>query len=114
MLFQKVNNPILCPVGIFPSVCPVKKPAMTPMARCDYPNLGMVLDRGYCKHGIRNKGIILCCDDESGDINGVEHTACACGVAVVEFAGVSPIGGGVAVVEFAEDANPVQSAEIPL
>ena len=114
MLLQEVHNLILCPIRVFSSACPVKEPAMTPVARCDYPNLRMVLNRGHREHGIWNKGIILCCDDEGGDVNGIEHTACPCLIVVVGSAGVSPVRSRVAVVEFTEKANPFQSSKIPL
>src|SRR5687768_14973410 len=87
---------------------------MTPVARCDYANLWMALNHGYCEHGIGNKGIILGCDDEGRDVNGIKHTTCARLIIVLSSAGVSPIRGRVAVVELAEDANPVQPSEVPL
>ena len=74
---QEVHNPILCPVGIFSVVCPVKEPAMASVARRDHPNLRVALNQRHRKHGVGNEGIILCCDDEGGDGDGIEHTACA-------------------------------------
>ena len=114
MLLQEVHNLILCPVGVFSSACAVKEPAMTPVARSDYANFWMALNQGHREHGIGNKGIILCGDDEGGDVNEIEHTTCARLIIVLSSAGVSSVRGRVAVVEFAEDANPVQSSQIPL
>ena len=113
-LLQEVHNPILCPVGIFSVVCPVKEPAMAPVARRDHPNLQVALNQRHGKHGVGNKGIILCCDDEGGDVNGIEHTACPCLIVVVGSAGVSPVRSCVAVVEFTEKAMPFESSKIPL
>jgi hypothetical protein len=49
-LLQEVHNSILCPVGIFSVVCPVKKPAMAPVARRDHSNLRVVLNQRHSKH----------------------------------------------------------------
>jgi hypothetical protein len=75
----------------------MKEPAMASMARRDHPNLRMALDRGDSKHGVGNEGIVLRCDDEGGDGDGIEHMVCPGPIVIVRSAGIPPIRGGILV-----------------
>ena len=111
---QEVHNPILCPVGIFSTLCPVKEPAMSSVARRDHPNSRVALDQWSRKHGIGNEGIILSRDDEGGDGDGIENMVCACTIVVVGFAGIASVRGGIAVVELSHPGDTIEFLEIPL
>src|SRR5215212_1372592 len=76
-------------------------------------DLGMMLYQWDGKHPVRNKRIVLCCDDECGDINGIQNMASACPIIIVGTAPVAAVGCGVTIIEVANAGDTVHSSEVP-
>src|SRR5687767_3477130 len=87
---------------------------MAPVARRNYLNPRVALNRRSREHGVGDKGIILCRNNERGDGDRVDDMACPYAIIVVGSAGISSVRCRIAMVEFAHPVSAVKILKIPL
>ena len=86
---------------------------MATVTRRDHLNVRVPLNRRHGEHRVGNKWIVLCCDDESRNRDGIEYMARTSPVVVIGAVSIASIVSGVTIVEFADRGDPIKLRKIP-
>jgi hypothetical protein len=81
---------------------------MASIARSHNTNVRVLLNLRYNEHGVGNKGVILRCNDESGNGDGIEHMVCPSPVVVIGAIPITSVVSGVTIIKFTDRGDPIE------
>lgn len=102
---HKFDQPILSPEGVFFSMRPLQKPAVSTVSRRDEMDRCIPAERGRVKDSIRNKRIVLSGENKSGHRDLFENMSGADTLIIVGGVQKSSMGRRIGIIERAKTSN---------